>query len=124
MSIPDFDLRRYADTLPQPRPGDALFNGIMRAHGRRRAQHRALVGALGVLAVVALAGTWIQRDAQKAPAQTQPLASAPEANALRAADRALQAAYERGADDAEIAALWSRRDALDRGVAAPLPMKL
>lgn len=121
MKSPVFDLQRYADSLPQPHAREALFDAIVLAHARRRGRRSAIAGALGILAVVALAGTWLPRDAH-APSAAG--GGATRATELRAIDRALQAAYERGAADAEIAPLWSRRDALHRGADAPLPMKL
>ena len=121
MKTPDFDLRHYVESLPQPHARQTLFDAIVQAHARRRARRSAMVGALGILAVVALAGTWLPR---KAETPSPPRAVATRDAELRAVDRALQSAYERGAADAEIAPLWSRRDALHRGADAPLPLKL
>lgn len=119
MSDTGFDLKGYAERLPAPVPGPALRDRIVALHAARRARRRSVAGALGVLALVALAGALMPREvASPGPDR---VAAAAE---LRAADRALQAAYERGADDVELTLLWSRRDALRRGETAPLPVAL
>jgi hypothetical protein len=124
MTTPDFDLQGYARSLPQPFPSDALLDRIVHAHARRRARRGAVAGVLGVLALVALAGAWMPRSDAPPSAGAGQIASARQATELRATDRALQAAYERGANDAELAPLWSRRLALQGGRDAPLPLEL
>lgn len=124
MTAGEFDLARYARQLPQPAPGDDVFYEIVQAHAARRKRHSAFAGVALLLAVVAATGFWLHRATSPfVPEETQRL-SGTSGVELRAVDRALQAAYDRRADDAELAALWSRREALQRGDPGPLPLEL
>lgn len=124
MSSSDFDLRLYAHSLPQPEPSAALFERVVHANGRRRKRRKAMLAVFSMLAIVAVAGIWTPHRTAPNPGVAQHVVSAADAREVRKMDRTLQAAYERGADDAELAALWARRDALHRGADAPVPMKL
>ena len=117
MTMPD-DLRQALDALPDPPPPEALWE---RLRTRRRSQvrrRRAATGLASGALVVALAVALLPPSAPPSSAPVAqgpvPAAKAPEAvdDRLRALDRALQAGYDRGATDAELAPMWEARHAL------------
>ncbi|WP_028916123.1 hypothetical protein [Pseudoxanthomonas sp. J35] len=113
MTPPD-RLHELLQSLPEP-PEPDLWPRVLAARRRQRRQRRVVAGAasfgLAALLVVAL---WPRlqppQPAVDAPAIVQ---ATPDVDAqLRALDRALQVAYDRGASDDELAPLWEVRQAL------------
>lgn len=102
-------LSQALSALPDPEPPPPLFGRIMASRTRRRRQRRwAAVAA----AVVGAALLWPLLHVPLAPQPALQLAEqAPQGAdlSLRLIDRRLQTAYDRGADAAEIAALWEAR---------------
>ena len=130
----DFDLKTYCDRLPDPAPPAALHDATLRAFRRRRARRAALLATAAGVACVAIgmAGLQVLSPGALAP-PTSPTASvaaaatipsASRADALRDIDRSLQAAYDAGASDAEVEALWAQRTALSGRHPAAVPLSL
>lgn len=130
----DFDLKAYCDRLPDPALPAALHDATLHAFRRRRARRTALLAtAAGVTFVaIGMAGLRVLTPGAPAP-QPSPTASvavvaaipsASRADALRDIDRSLQAAYDAGASDAELAPLWAQRHALARRGADSVPLSL
>lgn len=122
MHTPD-PLHQHLQALAQPPPPEALWPRLLQ---RRRAQvrrRRVLAGAAST-GLALLLGVMAWPDPAPAPHATLKAsatithAPADIDDSVRALDRALQAAYDRGASDAEIAPMWEARDAL---VARSLP---
>lgn len=119
--------RRYLASLPEPPVPAGLGDRIRRARARRlRARTGGVVvvvfGALG-LALMVPAGLAPDGDgrARLAPAPVHPMPGddADRLRTVHAIDRALQAAYDRNADDDELEPLWRARAALVDREAAP-----
>lgn len=128
MTIPpdsaDPRLRGYLDALPAPAAPAALAPRILSLQRRHRRRRRLGLTTVA-LAVVAAA---LLPLLQPTPSGTDAAALAtggdttapvsvggaaaphPAHREVRALDRALQAAYERGADDIELAGLWRERE--------------
>lgn len=121
--------------LPVFEPDPALWSRIAAAHVRRRRARRAGfalaatvllgVGAALLRPLQAPAPQWTeaQRESQALEAEWQRIADAGRPaplglSRLRSIDAALQAAYDRGADEQEIAPLWQRRNDALRGLIA------
>ena len=122
---PESPLRRALAALPDaPLPPD-LWPRVARARARQLARRRLATGgvATAVFAALLLPVALVDRGTVPDPAarlsETGAAASralTPDAAArLRSLDRDLQAAYQRGSDDPEIAQLWEARAALLRG---------
>lgn len=122
------DLRRHLRALPDPAVPSGLRDRVLATHGRRR---RLVQGTTG-LAMAAVAAVLLQpalpppdTTPERITASAQESTSAPVQTAadtgarLRAIDRALQAAYERGASDDEIAPLWRVRESLSSALSLP-----
>lgn len=117
-------VREQLHALPEIPLPDALWRRVD-AKRRRKLRHRKLgvgIAALALAAVMA-APLLIPMFAGADRAQNEPIAAHPPMRAerdvqaeLRALDHALQAAYDRGASDAEIAPMWVARDALLAGL--------
>ncbi|HEY1036449.1 MAG TPA: hypothetical protein VGE09_15850 [Pseudoxanthomonas sp.] len=114
--------------LPEPDLPPALWPRVhlarVRQHERRK---RFVAGCAAVLALVALPLVYTR--------VSTPPAAAPEAFAaasrapvhdepLRAVDRELQHAYERGASEQELQWLWQRRQSLARNGNTALPQPI
>ena len=126
-------LHRYLERLPEPPLPEALL-GRIEGSRRRRVQHQrwgAGVAASVALAVALLPTMRSGMGPNVAPVPAAPVVAAPPAGVdaermaqLRALDRDLQNAYDRGAT-LEAEALWAARQALlagrrgDRGDRAP-----
>lgn len=119
MPMNDHDplLRRQLRALPDPAAPAGLRERVLAAHGRRRLAIHGATGVAAAVVAVALilpalpsidpAPSGAQHAAAPAPSRSNEVAAR-----LRAIDRALQAAYERGASDDEIAPLWRVRESL------------
>lgn len=110
--------------LPPVAPPARLWARIDHARAAR-VRRRQLGGAsaLAVLAVAILAPMLRPPPPTPTPTPAPAAGHAPEAvHELRAIDRALQAAYDRGASPQEISSLWAMREALlAHDVPAALP---
>lgn len=109
--------------LPEPDLPPALWPRVRHARTRQRERHRRLAaGATTALVLAALPMVYTRLFPPAAPVPER-LAVVPRAplheEPLRAVDRELQHAYERGASEQELQWLWQRREALARGDAAP-----
>lgn len=122
--------RRYLASLPEPSVPGALGDRIRHARASRMRTRAggvavALLGALGLVLMMP-AGLAPNDDARTrvAPAPVHPVPGddADRLRTVHAIDRALQAAYDRNADDDEIEPLWRARAALvDRAAALGRP---
>lgn len=114
----DDDIRRTLADLPEPPLPAGLWSRVQAAQARRAARLRGGVAGVLAIAVVAVGalsfGVLPQPqspgadDTSSGVATTVDVAS-DEAEDVRAIDRALQAAYARGASDDEIEPLWQAR---------------
>ena len=123
MKSPEFDPRHYCATLPEPEPPPALFHDIVRARGRQRARREAML--LSVILLAGVSALFLVQRSQ--PARDRTVVATAEQRVeleLRALDRELQAAYDRGASDRELARLWAHRSALENRDGGSLPMLL
>lgn len=125
MTEPFIPLREELHALPEIPLPDDLWQRV--DSGRRQKMRRRKLGAgIASLALAALMATPLlvpllaDVDAGRREA---PVASQPANNGqrdiqtdLHVLDRALQAAYDRGASDAEIAPMWVAREALLAGI--------
>lgn len=115
-------VHRYLAGLPDPALPPGLWPRLQSAwqRQRHRRRHRVFAFGLAAAAVLTLAVIPLAHrggpDPVAPPPATPDLAQASLGNAaslaeVRALDRALQAAYSRGAGDAEITMLWQAREA-------------
>ncbi|MBS7458946.1 hypothetical protein [Coralloluteibacterium stylophorae] len=117
----DPGIRRYLAGLPDPQAPERLAGRILAVRGARR-RRRALGAALATAAcmVTAIALLLPRSDVgHERQLAGRPVVSSPPAARLaqeraaaaevRAIDRALQAAYARGAHEDELAGLWEAR---------------
>ncbi|MBB1088132.1 hypothetical protein H4F99_06470 [Lysobacter sp. SG-8] len=123
----DCHVARHLRALPDPVPPAALETRLRAAHAHRG---RWLRGGMGVVAVGLFALAFL--PALMAPDLQPPLAHGPgpkggasqqipHQRQVQAIDRALQAAYARGAGDDEVAPLWQARERLMAGARTPGP---
>lgn len=117
-------VREQLHALPEIPLPDALWQRVddKRRQKLRRRKLGVGIAALALAAVMA-APLLIPMFAGVDRAQNEPIAAHLPMRAerdvqaeLRALDHALQAAYDRGASDAEIAPMWVARDALLAGL--------
>lgn len=117
-------VREQLHALPEIPLPDALWQRVddKRRQKLRRRKLGVGIAALALAAVMA-APLLIPMFAGADRAQNEPIAAHLPMRAerdvqaeLRALDHALQAAYDRGASDAEIAPMWVARDALLAGL--------
>lgn len=145
----DFDPRTYCARLPAPELPPALLDATLHAYRRRRARRTALLATAAGVAMVAGGAVLHLLAPGGSPPQAPPTATvvdvapiqapmptpvptpvppsipaAPRADALRDLDRRLQAAYDAGASDTEVAALWAQRAALAGRDPATVPLLL
>lgn len=123
MKPPEFDLRGYCATLPEPEPPPALFHDLVRSCRRQRARRNATF--LSAVLLAGVSALLLVRPPQSVPDRT--VAATAERRVeleLRAIDRELQAAYDRGAGDRELARLWAHRSALENRDGDSLPLTL
>jgi len=120
MIEPSTHVRQELHDLPEVPLPDALWQRV-EAGRRLKIRRRKLftgIASLALLAVMAtplLAPLLTDTDVLRSEplAAHQPARSEQDVHAdLRAIDRALQAAYDRGASDAEIAPMWVARNML------------
>lgn len=117
MTSPEPDLRHVLARLPEPPLPDLLWSRVDAARARRTRRVRGVTAA-GVAALVACAVAVPLLHAPDAARPQQQAIAVPAAPApatelsiadLKLIDRALQAAYARGASDDEIDPLWQVR---------------
>lgn len=120
MSESHDNLRQHLHALPEPDLPDALWQRVDGARRLRSRRRRLGLGATAmalaaVLALPLLAPLFDGSPAPPGPAivsQPAPRSAEEVLTELRAIDHALQAAYDRGASDAEIAPMWVARNEL------------
>lgn len=121
-------IRDRLAALPEVPLPEALWQRVDARRRRKLFQRKLGVGAgvfalAGVLAFKLLLPA-LQSDEAHAPqlvaAAALPALSDAQAD-IRAIDQALQAAYDRGASDAEVAPIWAARAALLAGVQSARP---
>ncbi|MET0582342.1 MAG: hypothetical protein ABWX88_05295 [Pseudoxanthomonas sp.] len=114
------ELRERLRALPDFPLPETLWQRV-EAGRRRKLQRRKLGGGIAAMLLVGLMATPLlapMLSGTRGPQLEQANAQRPADDAhdvqaeLRALDLALQAAYDRGASDAEIAPMWVTRDAL------------
>lgn len=120
MTEPSTRLRQELHAVPEVPLPDHLWQRV--EAGRRKKMRQRKLGAgiatltlVAVMAIPVLAPLFTGTDVVRSEplAAQQPARSEQDVRAeLRAIDRALQAAYDRGATDAEIAPMWVARDTL------------
>src|SRR5690606_2956841 len=97
----------------RPRCGSRPVRGRRPSNCRGRCRRRAvLAAASGTLALVLAVALWTPTVQEPARAVADDIELREQLHAL---DRALQAAYDRGASDAEVEPMWEARDALLAG---------
>lgn len=124
MTEPSTRMREELQALPEIPLPDALWQRVDSGR-RQKLRRRKLVAGIASLALVAVMATpllaplLVDVDAE----QDDPLVAHQPANDrhdtqadLHVLDHALQAAYDRGASDAEIAPMWVAREALLAGI--------
>lgn len=122
LQSPGFDPKAYCARLPVPELPPALLDTTLRAYRRRRARRTALLATAAGIAFVAIGVAALRPLVPGEPSPHPPTAltaadaaaipATSRADALRDIDRSLQAAYDAGASDADVAALWAQRHAL------------
>ena len=124
MTEPSLPVRQELHDLPEVPLPDALWQRV--DSGRRQKMRRrkfftgiASLALVGVMAMPLLGQLLTDADAGR----SQPFVAYQPANGkrdiradLHALDQALQAAYDRGASDAEVAPMWVAREALLAGI--------
>ena len=117
-------VREQLHALPEIPLPDTLWRRVD-AKRRQKLRRRKLGAGIATLALAAVMATplLIPMFAGADRAQNEQIAARPPMRGehdmqaeLRALDHALQAAYDRGASDAEIAPMWVARDALLVGI--------
>lgn len=105
-------VRRHLASLGEPPVPADLWTRIDARRTARVNRRRAAATAVGALALVAIALPPMLADRADVPAPAaHPVHASAPAAPLRAIDRELQLAYDRGAPPDEIAALWVLRQA-------------
>ena len=119
----DFDLHEYCATLPDPEPPPALFHDIVRSRNRQRARRHSLFLSMAMLA--GFSALLLMRPSPSVRDRTVVATAEQRVEVeLRAVDRELQAAYDRGASDREVARLWAHRSALENRDGGSVPLML
>lgn len=120
MAEPSTQVRDELHALPEIPLPDALWQRVDSGRRQKMRRRKAFVGVaslalVAVMAVPLLAPQFIGEDVARSESMAvhQAVHSEQDVYAeLRAIDRALQAAYDRGASDAEIAPMWVARNIL------------
>lgn len=134
MNTPEERLKRRMVSLPPVPPAPHLWPRLQQARQHRVGRLKLLAGSAAAL-LLGVALLPMLGDMANRPARPSLAASAPEAAAaplpvldqdtveqIRALDRALQAAYDEGASDAEMEPIWkARRALLPRQASIPTP---
>ncbi|RYG13325.1 MAG: hypothetical protein EON92_05850 [Burkholderiales bacterium] len=111
-------VRDHLQALPEVELPNALWQRVSAGRRHKIQRRRLFVGAAS-LALAMIAVTGILAPLQEVGRPEAASIALPSAHLvdekraeLRAIDQALQAAYDRGASDAEIAPMWAARHAL------------
>ena len=123
MTEPSEELRQRLHSLPDIPLPETLWQRV-EAGRKRKMGRRKLRGGMAALMLVAVAAVpMLVTTGDEALQVERQMAQQPVdkdhdvQSQLRALDLALQAAYDRGASDAEIAPMWVARNALLAGAA-------
>ena len=120
-------VREKLAALPEAPLPDALWRRMETGRKRQMRRRRQALGlvtlaVVGLIAIPTFAPLLTGADAMRETAVVSPLPDNGDDQVraeLRALDQALQAAYDRGATDAEIAPMWVTRAALLAGMPSP-----
>lgn len=124
MNTPD-DIHHALQALHEPLPPASLWTQVRAARQRQLRRRRSLAASVSTGLVLALCVVMLRPWTPPQPSpQTATQAVTDPAGRhvderVRALDRALQAAYDRGASDAEVAPMWEARHALLASTHAP-----
>ncbi len=111
--------------LAEPALPASLWTRVAHARQQQRTARRRLATVGTTLIVCAVALPFVLRQspapapAPVAASTTVPMPAVPTGDPLRAVDRELQRAYDRGASEQELQWLWQRRDAVARTAGTP-----
>jgi hypothetical protein len=106
--------RQYLHALPEAEPDPQLWMRLQRARTRRRVGvHRAWAAAAAAVVFIALGLAWLPFGGSgEQGLSPDPAPALMSTAAVQQLDVELNLAYARGADEAEIAALWDARSRL------------
>lgn len=135
MTEPADELRKRLNALPGIPLPDSLWQRV-EAGRRQKIRRRKLGGGIATLAIAAVMAVPLLtpmftdapavqgvRGIAQEPTGGGPADGRSDTRAeLRALDQALQAAYDRGASDAEIAPMWVTRETLLPGIGPVSPV--
>lgn len=111
-------IRQALGHMPEPVPPDSLWPRLLLRRRRQVRRRRVLAGLAStgmVAAFIALLARpgWIPEPTPPPATPPAQVAAGNQLDAqLRAIDRALQVAYDRGASDSEVAPMWEARQDL------------
>lgn len=104
-------VRQHLQSLPEPPLSDELWLRLSARH-QRRANHRRVLRGAALALVLGVGAFWLAPwtpSGESGPSRTHPATTTSPDTSVQAIDRALQAAYARGASDEEVAPLWEIR---------------
>lgn len=122
MTEPSTRVQDELHSLPEIPLPDALWQRVEAGRRRKMRRRKTLAGVaslalVAVMAVPLLVPMLVDARRDEAPIAHQPADGQHDIQAdLHALDQALQAAYDRGASDAEVAPMWVAREALLAGI--------
>ena len=111
------DIMQRMRRAPDVPPADALWPRLLAEQARRTRRRRAIAGfsasAMVLVLMVFVARPLLVEPQEPGMVARQPQDPPADLQAdVRALDQALQAAYNRGASDSEVAPMWETRRAL------------
>ena len=107
------DIMQRMRQAPDVPPSDGLWPRLLTERARRARRQRGIAGSVSAVFLVLM--IFIARPPFVGPHETRGVATRSEEPAadlqadVRALDQALQAAYNRGASDSEVAPMWETR---------------
>jgi len=111
------DIMQRMRRAPEVPPADALWPRLLAEQARRTRRRRAIAGisasAMALVLMVFMARPLFVEPHETGMVAVQPQEPPADLQAdVRALDQALQAAYNRGASDSEVAPMWETRRTL------------